>query len=105
MTTVATVPVTVTPEAAARIAELGLRPQVDRIIEYALGHLPRVTRITVELHDRYDLGKEPVLVIEAFGQGSPESDYQAERAMDRWVVSEFPPEVLMHLVTFYRPWD
>jgi hypothetical protein len=50
MTTSTTAPVTVTPEAAARIAELGLQAAVDRMIQYVRGNLPELTRIEAVLN-------------------------------------------------------
>jgi hypothetical protein len=105
MTMSATVPVTVTPEAAARIATLGFQTQVNRIIDYARQHLPDLDRIEVELHDRYELGDEPVLAIEAHGRRPFDPADKSENEMDRWIVREFPPQVLEHLVTHYNPRD
>jgi hypothetical protein len=105
MTLSATVPVTVTPEAAARIAKLGFQAQVNRIIDYARQNLPDLDRIEVELHDRYELGDEPVLVIDAYGRRPFDPADQTENEMDRWIVREFPPQVLEHLITNYRPGD
>jgi hypothetical protein len=102
MTTSATVPVTVTPEAAARIATLGFQAQVNRILDYARQHLHDLDRIEVELHDRYDLGDEPVLAIEAYGRRPFDPADKSENEMDHWIVREFPPEVLEHLVTHCR---
>jgi hypothetical protein len=102
MTLSATVPVTVTPEAAARIAKLGFQAPVDRIIDYARQNLPDLDRIEVDLHDRYELGDEPVLVIEAYSRRPIDPADQAENEMDRWIVREFPPQVLEHLIASYR---
>jgi hypothetical protein len=63
MTTSATVPVTVTPEAAARIAQLGFQAEVGRMIDYARQHLPEVERIEVVLYDRYEIGDEPGITV------------------------------------------
>jgi hypothetical protein len=103
MTMSATVPVTVTPEAAARIAHLGFQAEVDRIIDYARQHLPDLDRIEVELHDQYDLSDEPLLVIEAYGRRPFDPADKTENEMDRWIVTEFPPEVLENVIYHYRP--
>jgi hypothetical protein len=103
MTTSATVPVTVTPEAAARIAELGFQAAVDRMIDYARQNLPDPERIDVSLYDRYELGDEPGLAIEAHSRRPFDPADQADRAMVRWMVSEFPPEVLWHVIMSFRP--
>jgi hypothetical protein len=52
MTSAATIPVSVTPEAAARLAELGFQAQADRMIEYARQNLPELVRIEVGLNER-----------------------------------------------------
>ena len=54
--------------APARIGELGFQREVDQMIDYARRNLPDLDRIEVELHDRYELGDEPALVIEAYGR-------------------------------------
>jgi hypothetical protein len=102
MTTSATIPVTVRPEAAARIGELGRQAEVDRMIDYARRNLPELDRIEVSLYDRYELGDEPVLAIEAWGRRPFDSADHTDRNLDRWVVTEFPPEVLEHIVMIYR---
>jgi hypothetical protein len=103
MTMSATVPVTVTPEAAARIAHLGFQREVDRIIDYARQHLPDLDRIEVVLYDRYELGDEPGLAIEIYGRRPFDPADKADKEMVRWIVTEFPPEVLWHLITQYYP--
>src|SRR5262249_36637016 len=103
MTTTKTIPVTWTPEATARVAELGFQAQVDQMIEYARRNLPGVTRIEVVLNDRYDMGGEPGVAIEAY---STEFDSVAERLpshLVEWEISEFPPEVLEHLLMDFLP--
>jgi hypothetical protein len=50
------VPVTVTPEAAQRLAELGFEKQAEQMIDYARQHIPQLLRIEVVLTDRYDMG-------------------------------------------------
>jgi len=96
MSTTTTVPVTVTPEAAARIAELGFQAEVDRMIDYARQSLPDVVRVDVVLNERYDMGGEPGVAVEAY------SDRDHDRArvfwdLARWATATFPPEVLQHL--------
>ena len=68
MASVTQVPVTRSPEATARIAQLGLRDAVDRMLDYAVQHLPELDRIEVTLYDRYELGDEPGLAIDAYSR-------------------------------------
>jgi hypothetical protein len=92
-----TIPVTVTPEAAARIAELGFEKQVEQMIEYAR-HMPQVIRIEVVLNDRYDMGGEPGVAIEAYSTREYDPNDTTRRDRIRWEVDTFPPEVLEHLL-------
>jgi hypothetical protein len=103
MTTSATVPVTVTPEAATRIAELGFQTQVDRMIDYARENLPELTRIEVVLNERYDLGGEPGVAIEAYRRYAFDPPERIRWRIGDWLISEFPPEVLEHLMIDYLP--
>ena len=106
MTTSMTVPVSVTPEAQARIVDLGIQGEVDRMLDYARRNLPELDRIEITLYDRYELGDEPGLAIDAHSRCP--FDHAAERAeqdMVRWQVTEFPPEVLQHIILCYRPGD
>jgi hypothetical protein len=103
MSTTTTIPVTVTPEAAARIADLGFQPQVDRMVDYARTHLPDLDRIEIVRYERYELGNEPGLAIEAYSRRPFDIADQSDRRLDRWMIEEFPPEVLEHLLMSYRP--
>jgi hypothetical protein len=98
-----TLPVTVEPEAAARLAELGFQAQVDRMIDYARQNLPHLVRIEVVLNDRYDMGGEPGVAIEVYSQCPFDEALQVVRELDRWQITEFPPEVLEHLHMDYHP--
>lgn len=102
MTPTATIPVAIMPDAAERIAKLGLQEPINRMIEYALQHLPELDRIEVELYDRYELGDEPGLAIEAYSLRPYDPADPTERAMDWWFVTEFPPEVCWHVIMNYR---
>jgi len=99
----ANVPVIVSPEAAARIAELSLQSAVDRMLDYVRRNLPELDRVEVVLYDRYELGDEPGLAIEAHSRRPFDSLDRIDRDLDRWMVTEFPPEVLQHIIVCYRP--
>jgi hypothetical protein len=94
------IPVTVTPEAAARIAELGFQTQIEQMIEHAR-HLPDVVRIEVVLNERYDMGGEPGVAVEAYGTRPFDPNDTLTADLGRWEVDTFPPEVLEHLLLTY----
>jgi hypothetical protein len=103
MTTAVTVPVTVTPDAAARISALGIQPAVERMLEYARRRLPAPDRIEITLYDRYELGDQPGLAIEVYSRRPFDPTDSTDRDLDRWMVTEFPPEDLEHVVVSHRP--
>jgi hypothetical protein len=102
MASVSHVPVTISPEAAARIAELGLRNAVGRMVDYAVQHLPELDRIEVTLYDRYELCDEPGLAIDAYSHGRFDPAGKTDQDLDRWMVAEFPPKTLQHVILSYR---
>ena len=59
---------TISPEAAARIAELGFQTPLEQMIDHACHHLPDVVRVKVALNERYDMGGEPGVAIEAYSR-------------------------------------
>jgi hypothetical protein len=103
VTTSATIPVTVTAEAAARIAELGFQGPVDHMVEYVRQHLPELTRIEVVLNERYDMGGEPGVAIEAYRRFAFDPPERTRWRIGDWLISEFPPEVREHVMIDYLP--
>jgi hypothetical protein len=95
------IPVTVTPEAAARIAELGFQTQVQQMIDHARNHLPDVVRIEVVLNERYDMGGEPGVAVEAYGTRLFDANDRTDPELVQWGVTTFPSEVLEHLLLTY----
>ncbi len=98
----ASLPVTVTPQAAARIAELGFHKQVEQMVDHARS-LPDVIRIEVVLNDRYDMGGEPGVAVQAWADRSFETAEPLTRKLIDWMIDSFPAEVLEHLhLAYYR---
>jgi hypothetical protein len=91
------IPLTVTPEAAARIAELGFQKQVEEMIEYARQHFPKLLRIEVVLTDRYDMGGPPGVTVKGWTDRVFDPADKTQANLTRWEVTTFPPEVLEHL--------
>jgi hypothetical protein len=98
------VPITVTPEAAQRIAELGFQKQVEEMIDHARQQIPQLERIEVVLVDRYDMGGPPGVTIRAWTDRAFRAFDPADKTRQnliRWEVTTFPPEVLEHLSLDY----
>jgi hypothetical protein len=96
------VPVTVTPEAAARVAELGMQEPYEAFLNYARA-VPGVRLIEVKLNERYDTGDEPGVFIEVFVAGGEDAWDELDRRCGNWYVQEFPPEVCEHFLMTVSP--
>jgi hypothetical protein len=92
-----TIPITVEPEAAARIAELGFQDQVDRMLDYARRNLPQVQRIEIGMNYRYDEDSPDGVCIEIHLERPRDEENRLWWQLTRDIVELFPPEVLEHL--------
>jgi hypothetical protein len=95
------VPVTVTPEAEACIAERGKRIAVEQMIAFLRSMRPPLGTIRVELEPAYDSDEETILLIavERMGGSGPES---RRRAWWDWVTVAFPMEEMMDIAIDLR---
>ena len=64
MTVRTDVPVVLSPEANVRVADLGLRAELEQMLEHTLQTIPNLERVNVILEPAYDTGDDPRLVIE-----------------------------------------
>jgi hypothetical protein len=106
MTTSTSVPVTVSSQASARIAKLGLQAEMNRMIDHARQNLPDITRIEVVLYDRDEPDDEAGLAIEVycpFERFDPTARIRGK--IGEWLVTQFSPEILEHLMMDYLPED
>ncbi len=97
-----TIPVMVEPEAAERVAELGLQAEFARMLEHARQTIPGLRRIDVALVPAYDTGDDPGIFMDAVRDASffAENDPIRHRWRE-WVLSAFPPDVHRH----FTLWD
>lgn len=92
------IPVTIAPEAAARIAELGFEKQVAQMIDYARDHFSGLVRIEVGLNLRYDEPDTPDgVVIEGCCDLPYDPSDRTREDLLSWMVTTFPPQVMEHL--------
>jgi hypothetical protein len=98
-----TIPITVTPEAAARIAELGMQAELEQMLEHTLQTVPGVRSIEVQEALPYDTGDETTLVIQVTMEDPHLEKDPTETEWDRWMVTMFPPDVCRYfvLLSFY----
>jgi hypothetical protein len=92
------IPTTVTPEGAARVAELGMQAELERMLEHTRRTVPGLRAIEVQLALPYDTGDETSIVIEVT-RDDPHLDYDpTDSDWGRWKVTTFPPDVCRYFV-------
>jgi len=96
MSTKTDIPVTITPEAAAFVAELGLQQEFEQMIEQARQTIPGVVSIRADYYSGYGVDT-PGIDIEA-----TVSDFKAARegrgVWGVWRLTAFPPQVGQYFV-------
>jgi hypothetical protein len=102
------VPLTITDEAAARVAELHMEDELERMLDHTRRTLSGLRRLQVVLDPPYDTGDEPYITIEATRDASlhqPGDPTSTECGI--WKVTTFPPEVGRHfsMLIHYEPDD
>lgn len=88
-----TFPVTIAPEAAARVAELRMQREFEQMVQFTLETTPCLQSIEVSLAPAYDTGDDPQVSIEAITNASPSLTFPAEDRLGNWRMATFPPEV------------
>jgi hypothetical protein len=101
----ATIPFTITPEAAAFIEERKLQVPFQRMLDNIPSRFPRVEEICVSLQYPQDDDDELPRVILDVQRDDFEVDDPLEKNWDRWVIATFPPEEFSHfcLISNYGP--
>ena len=97
-----TVPLTVTPEAAARVAELGMQREFEQMLEHGQQTVPALVAVEVELAEPYDTGDESSVLIQFIMKNPHLEDDPTYWDYAAWKVQTFPPEVCWHFCTSTR---
>ncbi len=97
------IPVTITPEAEARITELGMRKELEQMIAHVREVVPGLSAIDVKLAECYDTRDETGVSIFAYSDRLFQPGEKVSDEMDRWAINTFPPQVLEHLCILYSP--
>jgi hypothetical protein len=100
--TEATIPVMIAEDAAARVAELGMQPELEQMIEHVKRTAPglRAIRVTLE-YDPACPSNEPQVVIWAhLDELSREEALKDRTGWDwgGWQGETFPPQVFQHFL-------
>ena len=96
-----TIPLTVTPEAADRVAELGYQGELDRMLEFLRQVLTGLQGLEVYLVPPYDTGDEDGLIIQAAcDPATRDVNRKAKHRWRDWRFQTFSPDVYRHFVLF-----
>jgi hypothetical protein len=95
------VPVTITPEASAHVAELGLQTVFERILDRARQTIPGLLSLTVTYQPGYE-GEIPCVLIEA-ESSAYEAANKAAESIGLWRVTEIPPQQGQHFMLWALP--
>ena len=96
MATTTEIPVQIHPEAAARVAELGMEKELQLMLEHTRQTVPGLESIEVETYESEGDEERPHICIVGLRPGvcaSPD-DYRPKDEWNAWFVRTFPPEVL-----------
>jgi hypothetical protein len=88
--------VSIQPDAAARVAELRMQPELQQMIQHTREVVPQLKHIRVVLDPPYDTGDDPYLTIEATRGGTYNGDDPTQREWGAWFVNQFSPDVCRH---------
>ena len=102
MNTTTTIPVTISPEAEQLAAELGMRSEMDLMIEHIGTSIPGVLELEVFLQPPYDAGGGDQIILYAKCDLAriEQSGWSSWDYRD-WKIETFPPEVCQHFTLLY----
>jgi hypothetical protein len=93
MNAIPTIQLTITPDAAVRVAELGMEAELAQMLEKARQTIPGLTRLRVVVLPPYDSGIDVSIGIEASSDEVWGTDDTTRVRWHRWRIAAFPPEV------------
>lgn len=99
MTTTSEVLVTVTPEAAARVAELGFQKEFEQLVERARTTIQGVRWLEVRREPPYDTGDEEQVVIWIRIADNQLLNNPSIDTFIDWKLETFSPDVCWHIST------
>jgi hypothetical protein len=92
------VSVTISPDAAARLAELGFEKDFDQAVAQALSLLPGLRSLHLTLMPSYEMDDIPWLVLECYGDRSEQEARPGLIAWYTWRADNLPLDVGRHFM-------
>lgn len=98
-----TIPVTITPEAATRVAELGMQSELEQMLAHTRQTVPGLRSIEVREELPYDTDDESSIGIWVARDDPHLERDTTDREWGRWLVRTFPPDVCRYfvMISFY----
>lgn len=93
-----TIPIIITPEAAARVAELGMQAELEQMLEHTCQTVPGLRSIKVEEELPYDTDPDSSIGIWVARDDPHLEEDTTDREWGRWLVRTFPPDVCRYFV-------
>jgi hypothetical protein len=94
----ATVPLTISKEAEARVAELGMEEPFRQMLDHIQQTVPGLRAISVVLQEPYDMGGGPCVIFDVTMADPKIGNDSTEMDFGRWKHETFSPEVNQHFV-------
>jgi hypothetical protein len=79
-----------------------MHKELEQMIEHTRQTVPGLQRIEITLAERYDMGGEPGISIEAYTSRLFVPGEKIRGDWGRWKVTTFPPEVCEHFALMLR---
>lgn len=96
MPTTQNIPLSVEPEAAALVAELGLQTELDQMLDHARQTITGLQRLKVKFAPAYDTGEEGIIIEATRDPANSQSKDWTWDQFSRWKIATFSPEVYRH---------
>jgi hypothetical protein len=107
--------ISVARDAAEQVAQLGIQPEFEAMLDHTWQTIPGLRSISVSLDDGFEQGTHPTVLILAELIEPGRGDHSLEVQWDEWAVATFPADVNRHfcmmatygtghLATLGRPW-
>ena len=100
MSAVSTIPLTIEPEAAARVAELGLGAELEQMLDRARQVIPSVRRIEVRLWVPEDFDDDPRVTLETICAADEAEQRRIDEEWCDWTIRHVSPDVWRHFTFF-----
>jgi hypothetical protein len=93
MPPITTIPVTITPDATARVEQLGMQKELQTMIDHTREAVPGLVEIGVDTWDVSSEPGEPHVFLVGWRAGQPTFPFEVEDGWARWFGRTFPPDV------------